>query len=54
MAHWMIRHPKTDRPIQTRRAAVKHATGAAKVVKVEGGYMAFEFVRDFEVWKNQR
>jgi hypothetical protein len=27
---------------------------AAKIVKVHGGYMAFESIDDWKVWKSQR
>ncbi len=30
------------------------AAWAAKIVKVEGGYMAFESIDDFTTWKNQK
>jgi hypothetical protein len=26
----------------------------AKIIKVEGGYMGFETLTDYKVWKNQR
>ena len=45
---------RNDRPYKTRKAAVKAAPEAAVVVKVEGGYMAFEFVTDYDTWKRQR
>lgn len=34
--------------------ARKLAPWAAKVTKVEGGYMAFESVADYRTWKNQK
>lgn len=39
---------------KTAAEARKAAPWAAKVVKVEGGYMAFESVADYEVWKRQK
>lgn len=39
---------------KTRREAVKIAPWAAEIVKVCGGYMAFESVEDAKVWKNQK
>ena len=39
---------------KTAKEAKQKASWAAKVVKVEGGYMAFEFVTDYNVWKNQK
>lgn len=34
--------------------AKKQALWAAKIVKVEGGYIAFESVTDYETWKRQK
>ena len=34
--------------------AKKIATWASKIVKVEGGYMAFESWTDYQTWKNQK
>jgi len=34
--------------------ARKIAPWAAKIVKVEGGYMAFESVADYRTWKGQK
>jgi len=39
---------------RTRKTAINHAPWASKIVKVEGGYMAFESVTDYAVWKNQK
>jgi hypothetical protein len=41
-------------PCKTRKTAKKKAPSAAKIVKVEGGYLAFEFYTDYEIWKNQK
>lgn len=42
-------------PAKTRKEAIA-AKGFdwAKVVKVCGGYMFFETVSDYEIWKNQK
>lgn len=37
-----------------RAVAVKECPWATKIIKVEGGYMAFESLTDYETWKNQR
>lgn len=37
-----------------RRTAMRKATWASKVTKVEGGYIAFESVADYETWKKQK
>lgn len=39
---------------KTAAQARKLAPWAAKVVKVEGGYRAFESVADYETWKRQK
>ena len=39
---------------KTRHQAKKAATWAAKIVKVDGGFMAFEFITDWETWINQK
>jgi hypothetical protein len=39
---------------KTRKTAIKRAPWAAIYRKVEGGYMAFESLADFEIWKNQK
>ena len=39
---------------KTAKEAREKATWAAKVVKVEGGYMAFEYMTDYTTWKNQK
>jgi len=37
-----------------RRTAARHCPWAAKIVKVFGGYMCFESMMDYEIWKNQK
>lgn len=39
---------------KTRRTAVRRAPWAAEIIKVSGGYMAFESIADAEAWKAQR
>lgn len=39
---------------KTAAEAKKQAPWAAKVVKIEGGYKAFESVSDWQTWKNQK
>lgn len=39
---------------KTAKEAREKATWASKVVKVEGGYIAFEFMTDYTIWKNQK
>ena len=42
--------------IEAKRAdqARRRAPWAAKVVKVEGGYLAFESIADYETWRRQK
>jgi hypothetical protein len=37
-----------------RKEVVAQHPGAAKIVKVEGGYMVFEYMADYEIWKSQK
>ena len=39
---------------KTAKKAREAAPWADKIVKVEGGYMAFESAQDYTVWKQQR
>lgn len=39
---------------KTLQAAKKAAPWAEKIVKVEGGYHAFESIQDYETWKKQK
>jgi len=39
---------------KTRKEATHKAPWAAKIVKVEGGYMAFESTEGYETWKRQK
>ena len=36
------------------REAVRLAPWAAKFARVEGGYMAFESLGDYQVWRGQK
>ena len=39
----------------TKRAdAVKAYPGAAKIIKVDDAYIAFDTIEDYEIWRNQR
>jgi hypothetical protein len=37
-----------------RKAVAKEFAGATKIVKVFGGYMVFETITDYQIWKNQK
>ena len=39
---------------KTAKQARQQAPWAAKIVKVDGGYKAFESLQDYKTWKNQR
>lgn len=39
--------------VKTYRAAFAVAPWAAKISKVDGGYMTFESAADYETWRNQ-
>lgn len=39
---------------RTRRTAARRCPWAAKIVKVCGGYLAFESVADYETWRRQK
>jgi len=40
---------------ESREEAKKQAPPSAeKIVKVDGGYMAFETISEYENWKNQK
>lgn len=38
----------------SRRTAAKLCPWAAKIVKVEGGFIAFESVADYATWRRQK
>jgi hypothetical protein len=40
--------------VKTRTEAIKAAPWAATIVKVEGGYMAFESIAEYMTWKAQK
>jgi hypothetical protein len=40
--------------VKTLKAARAKAPWAAKIVRVEGGYMAFESISDYATWRNQK
>ena len=37
-----------------RKEVVAQNPNAAKIVKVEGGYMVFKYMSDYETWKSQK
>jgi hypothetical protein len=39
---------------ENRKEVVKQYPSAVKIVKVCCGYMVFEFLGDYETWKNQK
>lgn len=39
---------------KSRKEAEKKAPWAAKIIKVEGGYRAFESLADYKTWKKQK
>lgn len=38
----------------SRKEVVAANPGAAKIIKVCGGYMVFDTIADYETWKDQR
>lgn len=40
--------------VQTLEEAKEAAPWAARIVKVEGGYVAFRYVTDEKIWKDQK
>lgn len=39
---------------KSRSTAEKHAPWACVIVKVTGGYMAFESFVDYDIWRKQK
>jgi len=39
--------------VETEEEAYDYAPWASEIVEVEGGFMAFESITDFEIWKKQ-
>ena len=39
---------------ENRKQVVADHPGAAKIIKVEGGYMVFTTIADYETWKKQK
>lgn len=37
-----------------RSQAIRECPWASKVAKVTGGYMCFESIEDYKVWRNQK
>ena len=40
-------------PSMTRKEVENENPGAAKIVKVDGGYMAFDTLDEYDTWINQ-
>ncbi len=40
--------------VKSRKTAKRRAPWAARIVKAEGGYWAFESIEDARIWKNQK
>ena len=38
----------------SRKTAEAECPWAAKIVKVDGGYMAFESIADYQTWRRQK
>lgn len=45
---------KTFIQVDSRKQAKDTAPWAAKIVKVDGGYVAFESIADYETWRKQK
>ena len=39
---------------KSRKEVEKAARGAAKIVKVDGGWMVFDTMSDYETWRSQK
>lgn len=39
---------------KSRSTAAKHYPFAARIVKVDGGFLAFDALADYFTWRNQR
>ena len=46
-------HFAAQEDYKTRRQVVAANPGAAKIVKVCGGWMIFDYATDYEVWREQ-
>ena len=40
-------------PTASRKNAIDAMPWATKIIKVDGGYMGFESIDDYNVWKSQ-
>jgi hypothetical protein len=40
--------------VETLQEAQEIATWAAEIIQVEGGFLAFESMTDYEIWINQK
>lgn len=39
---------------ESRKEAINQMPWAAKIVKVDGGYIGFESIVDYQIWQNQK
>ena len=44
----------SEEDYKNRRAVAEAYPSAEKIVKVCGGWCVFEFLYDYEIWKNQK
>jgi hypothetical protein len=44
----------SEQDYKTRKDVAKSYPDAAKIVKVCGGWMVFEYITDYEVWRKQK
>ena len=54
MKQQFIEMPEATYSAEDLKKAHEIAPWAAKIVKVGGGYMAFESVPDYDLWRKQR
>lgn len=57
MSSWFITSDESEKDFyafaETLEEAWKIFPEAAEIVEVEGGFRAFEFTGEYEIWKNQ-
>jgi hypothetical protein len=49
-----IQAPEATHSAKDLKKAHEEAPWAAKIAKVEGGYMAFESAADYDAWRKQK
>ena len=54
MKQQFIEMPETTYSAEDLKKAHEIAPWAAKIAKVEGGYMAFASIADYDMWRKQR